>query len=382
MPQALSILGPDPRMAQTTRIQSLIRCAGLWLGGLCLTMPAQAQIPQLNQVRQQMDAALQQEGFSEDPTLLLAYMEEDWEQLEEILQERSKAEPKQESHWILLFWVQHFLASKAGGESAGKDDKAALETVTRALQQLQDNAKPCLQFIKRTLLQMPDSLRYQQLAHLTLVPMLSDNKDNLDLWLTHFRVLLSCGKNREAQLLATDLVQRLDQDEEAIRLFMAALLRSPKPKVFKPQLQALLAKTSAKTLQGHATLLIQHLAVREILGDQKVAQQIGLRILRDMEEEDSSLNNFTWGLLTDPGHKGKYKELALQAAEMMQNLQRQLQDFELDTVALAKFENGLFAEAVSLQEKALAKDGRQDPDYLGRLKMYKEALAEQKAKAK
>ncbi len=50
--------------------------------------------------------------------------------------------------------------------------------------------------------------------------------------------------------------------------------------------------------------------------------------------------------------------------------------FEFDTAALAMFLVGRFAEAVSLQETAIEKGGKGNPEYTERLNRYKAGQAQ------
>ena len=92
------------------------------------------------------------------------------------------------------------------------------------------------------------------------------------------------------------------------------------------------------------------------------------------------LNSLAWTLLTLPELKGKFKALALKAAEQCHELTDGANWMFVDTLALAKFENGAAAEAVKLQKKAieLARKANVKPRQLTevqeRLKLFEEGV--------
>ncbi len=83
--------------------------------------------------------------------------------------------------------------------------------------------------------------------------------------------------------------------------------------------------------------------------------------------------------MTHPELKGKFKALALKAAERCDELTDGASWMFVDTLALAKFENGAAAEAVKLQKKAieLARKAnvklRQLTEVQERLKLFEES---------
>ncbi len=90
------------------------------------------------------------------------------------------------------------------------------------------------------------------------------------------------------------------------------------------------------------------------------------------------LNGVAWILLTHPELKGKFRALALKAAERCDELTGRSSWMYLDTLALARFENGATAEAVALQKKAmeLARKDKIRPEAMKefeeRLKLFEE----------
>ncbi len=89
------------------------------------------------------------------------------------------------------------------------------------------------------------------------------------------------------------------------------------------------------------------------INDHARASAIGERVYEIMKDNAGGLNDFSWMLLTDETMAGKYNKLALKAAERCNNLTDNENWMFLDTLALAKFENGARAEAIELEKKAI-----------------------------
>jgi thiol-disulfide isomerase/thioredoxin len=71
------------------------------------------------------------------------------------------------------------------------------------------------------------------------------------------------------------------------------------------------------------------------------------------QENAAMLNNVAWELLTQSGHKGKNRDLALKAAVRSNELTKNGRWAYLDTLALAQFENNAKKEAAEIQRRAL-----------------------------
>ncbi len=88
-----------------------------------------------------------------------------------------------------------------------------------------------------------------------------------------------------------------------------------------------------------------------------------------------SINNDCWYLMTELPTMGRYDAFAAGLAERMLEQRDAMDYFEFDTAALAMFLAGRFAEAVALQETALEKGGKENPEYVERLARYKAGQA-------
>ncbi len=70
-------------------------------------------------------------------------------------------------------------------------------------------------------------------------------------------------------------------------------------------------------------------------------------------DDPGLLNGFSWAVLTEEPLVGKFNKLALAAAEKCNQASSGNNWTFLDTLALAKFENGQVTEAINLEKKAL-----------------------------
>ena len=112
------------------------------------------------------------------------------------------------------------------------------------------------------------------------------------------------------------------------------------------------------------------------MSDPRAAHKVGEQIVGSMSKNNSSLNTFAWDLLTEEPYKGRFSSLALLATNAMQKNVQGITYYMLDTIALAKFENGFIDEAIVLQKRAMAGGGKGDADYERRLGVYLKARRE------
>lgn len=98
------------------------------------------------------------------------------------------------------------------------------------------------------------------------------------------------------------------------------------------------------------------------------------------DDDASMLNNLAWTVLTHPKLKGKFNALALKAAERCDELTDGSSWMYLDTLALARFENGAAVGAVKLQKKVIemARQAKVRPraleEFQERLKLFEEGV--------
>ncbi len=143
----------------------------------------------------------------------------------------------------------------------------------------------------------------------------------------------------------------------------------------KEQLLALNLVLQAEPRQGHALQMKFELLIAGI-DKPSAAMRVGRDLIDARRGDPSFLNSFAWRLLTEEPFKGRMNLLALEAVNVMRNLENWQNYWRLDTLALALYENGELDEAVRIQEEALAscEPGSQGR-YAQRLERYRMAAA-------
>ena len=77
-------------------------------------------------------------------------------------------------------------------------------------------------------------------------------------------------------------------------------------------------------------------------------------IFETIEEDAKALNKFAWALLTEDQYEGAYNDVALRFSTRSNELTGNENWMFLDTLAVAKFENGDVAAAVAFEKLAIA----------------------------
>ncbi|MHC5112446.1 MAG: hypothetical protein ACYTHJ_21515, partial [Planctomycetota bacterium] len=171
--------------------------------------------------------------------------------------------------------------------------------------------------------------------------------------IANFRVLAAKGQEDKALDWAAKSITRLKDDPIMLARF-ARVLSTP-TRTDKCTTLAIEAVDMAIKAEPEK---VSHLMTKfDILAtcrkDKAAALRLGNYILEKASDDAGALNNFAWELLTKEGIKGDYNELALAAAERCHKLSEGENWMYVDTLALAKFENGHAKEAVELEKKAI-----------------------------
>ena len=108
--------------------------------------------------------------------------------------------------------------------------------------------------------------------------------------------------------------------------------------------------------------------------DIAAAEQAGRAYLEAIGTHKSHLNSLAWRLLTAENLKGRFNALALAAAMRIGAEESENQNY-IDTLALAKFENGFVDEAIRLQTRAvkLCSSDASRKEFTERLERFKAA---------
>lgn len=99
-------------------------------------------------------------------------------------------------------------------------------------------------------------------------------------------------------------------------------------------------------------------------GDFAEAGQVAEALVKKLADDAQDLNNFAWELLTEKPFVGHFTAIAQRAAERANELTRHQSWAYLDTLALARFENGDVSGAIELQKKAIELAAERNRDEL------------------
>ncbi|MHC5066735.1 MAG: hypothetical protein ACYTG5_22495 [Planctomycetota bacterium] len=158
--------------------------------------------------------------------------------------------------------------------------------------------------------------------------------------------------------LGEEVAKGSEQLEEALRRAEAAELRNRHLEEEREYCQEMHTRRN----RGHRnctpsrSMLVKFDKALNKSGNEGLAKRIAQDVAETVGDKNSSLNSYTWALLTKSKYKGKHDDLALMLAERMASRPRKLNHYMLDTIALAKFRSGFVDEAIALQERALEKN--------------------------
>ncbi|MHC4515419.1 MAG: hypothetical protein ACYS5W_17215 [Planctomycetota bacterium] len=277
-------------------------------------------------------------------------------------------------------WIQRFRSYRDYGK---KDLQKARETAVAALKDLTLRPNQLVEFANQCLLRYADNLYYHQITLMALTPAAAQEPTNVRVQIAYARALAGCGNVKQAAAVAGRIVPLLGDNPKELQRYAQQLSNSRQPHTFGGT--ALAAVDRAIALKGVSRdlLMIKFRILDVCMKDHQAAHKVGEQIIAAMANNNSSLNTFAWDLLTEEPHKGRFSKLALLAAEAMEKNGQGVSYYMLDTIALAKFENGFIDEAIAYQKRAIAGGGKGDSDYDRRMEMYKQARrARDKNKAK
>lgn len=176
---------------------------------------------------------------------------------------------------------------------------------------------------------------------------------NAEAYSTKFGLLAMLSKFDEAMAFAETAVKAMKTDGRALANF-AGMLASPElgNRCDDLAIQAIeLAIKAEPEEPRHLVAKFDLLAMCK--KDLKAAEEAGRYLLEKSGTDAELLNAFAWKLLTGPEYRGKFNPLALAVAERSNEIAGGKDWSVLDTLALAKYENGHVAEAVTLEKKAI-----------------------------
>lgn len=196
--------------------------------------------------------------------------------------------------------------------------------------------------------------------------------------LVYLRALLRAGQDRLAGRVIAKLQKSLQRPHDLL-LFSETLMEGSMPAAQRDQAQQALDRARAGGADARLCFAAQH-KIQQRCGDAAAAAQTMLRYRTDVGE-GRDLNNDAWYLMVRPDTMGRFDTLALgQCDELMRQMGAGISHGNKDTVALAKFLNGLVDEAIELQSDASRASGDQAP-YVARLTRFQNAKARAKTAA-
>ncbi len=268
----------------------------------------------------------------------------EWEEVIAALDEAIALKPHQPGRWMRKFFIHtHYL----------ENVKEAKRCARRALE-LAANDPDKTARIASDLISEEDEHGCNRIAADALAGARKKAPMHPDLRIAQFRVLAAMSEEEQAMALAAETIDLLEDDAPRLSRF-AEVLSSPKraKKCGDLALRAvqLAIESEPEEPRHYAT---KFYILDECKKDYHQAGATGHYLIQKAAADADFLNGFAWSLLTEKSTKGRYDQLALAAAEAMYKAPNGDRWTHLDTLALAKFENGAVPEAIRLQKLAIA----------------------------
>lgn len=266
----------------------------------------------------------------------------DWDKFKEHMSELSKIDPQDEAPYMALCWVNaEFLNDPAQARSAAEKAIELSASQPRKLAR-----------IAGTLARPEDPHGFNALARQAIDRAAAAAPEEPEVLIARFDVLSALGQHDEAAACAEKAVQRLKGNGYELASLAMRLAAPDSPsRCHTVALQAIDQAIAAEPEEA-AHLETKFHVLWTCRQDQAAARAVGLYYI-DKVTEAPSLNNFSWMLLTEEDTAGKFNDLALASAEKCHQLSGGKNWMFLDTLALAKFENGRIEEAVEFEGKAI-----------------------------
>lgn len=252
--------------------------------------------------------------------------------------------PQSVQHWHMKFSL---LAEPLGRSvEAQKCASAALKAMENYPQQLVSFASK--------IISDGDRLGCNSIVETTLKARIDRNPEDAAARTVFLRVVESNAANaNELIKFARETLELVREDVAALMELAKTLTLRPRPEMFVDVALA----TAEAAIEADPTGAEPQMAKFQVLHhgkkDVKAATAIGSRLVEINRDDLRFLNNFAWNLLKEPSMSGKYNGLALAAAERMSKLPEGNHWTYLDTLAWAKYENGMAPDAVKIERGAI-----------------------------
>lgn len=234
-----------------------------------------------------------------------------------------------------------------------KDRKLANRVAVQATKNLGGEPRELAAFVNKALYADPTAVEYQ-LALMATTPLIADSREIVSVRIAHLCALVGCGKVREAMVTNRTIVDDLSGKKEDLIALATAICDVHGGRALGAIARRAFDLGRKDRPASESLQMLEYRILYDLEGNRKASTKVGLKLVEAAKE--STLNNWLWYLMTRRSTAGKYNSLALIAAREMQK-GGNLAYGNMDTVALALFENGLLDEALALQEEAVKKGG-------------------------
>ncbi len=275
----------------------------------------------------------------------------------------ARLEPNPATTWVSRVRVE----SEFGNEATVRD------VLKKGLARLQPHPHQLAAFADYSFVIRGYAKNHADLALPILAAAWEKSPEVTELGLTYCCVLAKSGKLESAQAAGERHLARVTDDD--IALYRMAVALGEQDAHDDSVTLALKAIDRAIELRpGESDYLKTKLTILvSVRDDVEAAKKTGAAYLETLRRP-SEYNNFAWWLLTEEDAKGKFAELALAAAERMHAEDGNNMNY-IDTLALARFENGFVDKAIELQAQAvkLCRNAASRKSFTERLERYKAA---------
>lgn len=250
------------------------------------------------------------------------------------------------------------------------DAAAARRVRDRALRDLAAESRPLAVFADLALRGDPRSSDLPAEVVQRLQPFVGEAPTDTPLQLAYLRALVLAGNGREVGRHAMRMQKNVLASPEHC-LDLVSILSMDRDAVVHHDLAArALARAEASGAPARLVAAARYGMLLRCAEDPAGARNLLSTYLGDVELR-SQINNDCWYLMTELPTMGRYDWFAAGLAGRMLEQRDAMDYFEFDTAAMAMFQVGKVAEAVELQQTAIARGGQGNPQYEERLQRYK-----------
>ncbi len=262
--------------------------------------------------------------------------------------------------------MRYAFVTQAGGGPVARGE------IDRALQVLAGSGPALARFADLALRAEPQARHVAAALAPALAAAARAAPNDVGIALTSLRAQFLAGDAREAGRQVMRVRKLALADAESALAFAEILTHAEPPAAHLDLASEALQRATASGSSSRLLAAVRYAVALRCAGDPAAARAV----LDDYAERLNlrvSLNNDCWYYLTELRTLGRADAFALALAERMLEQEAAMDYFEFDTAALAMFRAGRVAEAVRLQEQAIAKGGADDADYQDRLRRYRAA---------